>query len=387
MSTPVNIGLIGCGGMMGGHVKGYQGLWEKELRNFRVCATCDVEKGRAEKFADDVREFQGERPRVYTDFETMLRDEKEMQAVDISLVHREHHLIAIPCLEAGLHVTIEKPLAYTMRAAKAILDAARDHKCILQTAENYRRGVEHRAYRWLIENERIGKLRMMFCHQIFERQWYWTWRDHRDLAGGGWTMDGGVHTADLMRYLLGLEARRAYAVVRQYSGYRYKDRESLQGPTPVTIEDSTWCTLEFDQNVVVSWIVTIAAPGEGGGAMSVYGDKGSIVYGKGLTSGGEALSKDEVIAQFRESLSEEQRESFFPRGIEDTVAIELNEFINAVANGGGPNETDGLSGYKALALCFALYESAWSGQPVELADIEQLRIEQYQADLNVAAGF
>jgi hypothetical protein len=41
--------------------------------------------------------------------------------------------VAIPCFEAGKHVTIEKPLALTMRAGKLMLDAAQKApgRCVL----------------------------------------------------------------------------------------------------------------------------------------------------------------------------------------------------------------------------------------------------------------
>ena len=93
----------------------------------------------------------------------------------------------------------------------------------------------------------------------------------------------------------------------------------------------------------------------------------------------------EIIPQFMASLSEEQKEEFFPRGVMDSVAIELKEFIDACLHGRSI-ETDGVEGYKAIAICFALYESAAIQAPVKIADIEALKLENYQADLNEKAG-
>lgn len=51
----------------------------------------------------------------------------------------------MPCLEEGKHVTIEKPLAITLRAGRRILEAAVDNRCQLAVAENYRRSPGERA--------------------------------------------------------------------------------------------------------------------------------------------------------------------------------------------------------------------------------------------------
>ena len=110
-------------------------------------------------------------------------------------------------MEAGLHVTIEKPLAITLRPAKMMLDAAKRTKRLLHVAENYRRSPENRAIHWAIRQGRIGKPRMIYWIESASGSGTGTARA-RDQAGGGWTLDGGVHFADLFRYHVG-EVRRS----------------------------------------------------------------------------------------------------------------------------------------------------------------------------------
>jgi len=201
MDDVVRIALVGCGGMMGSHVEhGYQQLWEKGIRTFRIIGCCDVEEDRARALAARVAVWQGEEPRTC-----------EVQAVDISVLHSEHHRVAIPCLEAGKHVTIEKPLAITMRAGRRIIESAEKAGVVLQVAENYRRSPEMRAVRWAIRKGYLGQLRMLFWTDVSERLWHWGWRDDVEAAGGGWSMDGGVHFADLFRFFVGeVEIGRAH---------------------------------------------------------------------------------------------------------------------------------------------------------------------------------
>ena len=78
-------------------------------------------------------------------------------------------------------------------------------------------------------------------------------------------------------------------------------------------------------------------------------------------------------------------EYYFPSGIEDTVAIELKYFADAIMTGGKP-EVDGIEGMKSEAICMAVYESGWHGRPVTLAEIESCELEGYQGEINEKLG-
>jgi len=382
MTEPVTLGLIGCGGMMGGHVRGLKRLWEVGVRDFRVVATCDINEAAAAQFADDIAAIQGARPTVHTDVGALLAGEKDMEAVDISVVHRAHHAVAIPCFEAGKHVTIEKPLALTMRAGKLMLDAAERAGAVFQVAENYRRSPRYRAINWAISSGRIGKVRTLFWSDVWERRWYWAWREHRADAGGGWILDGGVHHADLFRYLVG-EVATVFARVKSFDPVRYRDK--LEDPVAVDVEDAVMAVLTFDNGALGEWVSTSAAPLQSFNHHGVYGESGHILFDHGLKSRTEELSIEALEGQYMEGLSPQDQDRWFPGGVTDTVATELEEFFRAIR--GGPQvEITGLEGYKDQAVCEAVYESDATGAPVRVADIEALKIEYYQRDLNEGVG-
>jgi len=385
MADEIVLGLIGCGGMMGGHVRGYKALWEAGLKGFRIAATCDVEADRAENFAGQIEEFQGARPGVYTDFQKMLDGEAGLDAVDISLVHCDHHKVALPCLDAGKHVTIEKPLAVTCRAGRAMIDAAEKAGRILQTAENYRRSEEHRAVNWALKGGRIGELRQLYWIDVSERLWYWSWRDQRDLAGGGWSMDGGVHFADLFRYHVG-EVATLYAVSRAQCPVRYRKPKEMADPVDATVEDTTFAVLEFENGVTGHWTYSGAAAGQGFSRRSVHGSEGSRLWGAGIKlRGGDEVPMDALVKEHAAAMTEQKRRELFPGGVTDTVATELWDFLRAI-RGEGKLEMDGVEGLKDLALSMSIYESSRLAAPVAVADVENCKIENYQADLNEAAG-
>ena len=384
MAEAVRLAMIGCGGMAGAHREGYQRLWEAGLRDFRIVATCDVEVARAEEMAGKVAEFQGEKPKVYGDLDDLLAAGSSFDAVDIVTVHRAHHTLAIPCLGAGKAVIIEKPLAITMRAGKQMMEAAERTGRLLAVAENYRREPSQRAVRWAVRSGRIGEPRMLFWHDVGHRVWYWGWREHKEQAGGGWSLDGGVHFADLFRFYLG-DVTRLVALSKAYFPTRFRDEKSKSDPIPVTVEDTTMALLEFANGVSGEWTSTNVARGQGFGRRVIYGSEGSLDLRDGLQVGEEKRSIKELTEEYMASLSADEKERLFPHGITETVATELWEFIQAV-RGKARVETDALEGYKAEAISFAVYESAALGQWVTLDEIETLQVEAYQAEINADLG-
>jgi predicted dehydrogenase len=384
MAEAVRMAFVGCGGMAGAHRKGLETLWSQGCRDFRVVAACDVDESRAAQMAAEVERFQGARPAVYTDIEALLGHREELDAVDIVTVHRAHHTLANACLEAGLDVIVEKPLAITMRAGRSMLDTAARTGRLLAVAEQYRRAPNQRAIRWALERGEIGDPRMLYWIDVGERVWYWHWREHRELAGGGWSLDGGVHFADLFRYHLG-PVSRVSAVSRAYYPTRFRSREPLSDPVDVTVEDTTLAILEFANGVTGQWSSTNVAPGRSFQNRAIYGAEGCLDFREGLStrSGNRGLS--ELREAYLASLDPEERQRLYPYGITDGVAQELYEFFHAV-RGEGKVETDGWEGYRAQAISFAVYESSATGRRIELEQIEALEVEVYQEELNADLG-
>ena len=62
----------------------------------------------------------------YTNVDEMLRAEP-LDAVIVATNHASHYAVAKPCLEAGLHVLIEKPMTLYAAEARALLDIAARH--------------------------------------------------------------------------------------------------------------------------------------------------------------------------------------------------------------------------------------------------------------------
>jgi predicted dehydrogenase len=378
--------LIGCGGIAGAHVKALADLHERGVTEApQVVAVCDIDEARAQERAAELAAF-GPVPRVYDDIEQLLAAEDEVEAVDICALHSEHHTLAEAALASGRHVIIEKPLGITVRAARRIIDTAVATRRVLAVAENYRRSPMERAVNWAIRTGRIGRPRLFLWQDVGEGLGKWGWRNFRYHAGGGWVLDGGVHFTDLFRYHLGQPARSVYAVTRQFEPYRYDDPAERTGAWSVDVEDMSAATIEFEGGAVVQWTWSGSSPGERFNRRTLYGSEGCFDWETGLWSrDGSNLSRDDLLAEYRATLSVEEGERWFPGGTQNTIAIELVDFVRAVRIGTVP-EVDGLEGLRAQAICMAIFESARAGQPMPVEAIESGHSEGYQDEIDQVLG-
>ena len=406
-----NIAFIGCGSMAGAHCDSLKRLWQAGCREFKVIAVCDIVENRAAEMSRRFGEFTGYTPAVYTDAQTMLGKETEIQSVLVITPHNNHHISACIAMEAGVNVLIEKPIGITVRAAKSIISCAEKTGKLLHVAENYRMDINERAIHWALKKGLIGTPRILNWVDVGERKWYWDWRDHLDIAGGAWTFDGGVHHSDLFQYNLG-GIKRVTAVMNTYDNMRYAKYESisdyeqakldkryahfrktrslkpidpstLEEPVEATVEDTTAAILEFDSGVIGTWLVSRAAPGKVDRSNVIYGSEGAVFWGDGIYNSRQEqiYTRESLLTAFMDSLSADEKEFFLPYGVTDTLSIEWKQHFDAV-NGIRPVEVTAEVGLNAMVIPMAIYESAATGAPVLVEDVLNLKVEEYQKQIN-----
>jgi len=388
-SGKIRLGIVGCGGIARNrHVTGLTLLKRAGLDNFEVTACCDTVEENAAAVADHARRFQGADPRIYLDWEEMVRT-APVDAVDVCLPHGLHHVVGIACLEAGLHVIMEKPYTVTVKTGRLLAEAADRTGRVLATAVPHRRMPGQRAVHWAInEAKLIGQPRMFFADYT---QWRATpppaqlrppmvWRRDRVMGGGAGVIDSGFHFLDTIRYFYG-EPEQVYAELRAF----LPDGEPVRGPGIVSErENSAVVVFTFKNGVVGTWCWSFQVPGKETRNCVIYGSEGSIedtgysnrfvVYHQFMGGGelrrldGTYLSMEELQAQQRQALGPERMQQLFPNGVTDHFAIELWDFLDAVEKGRKP-EVDGWGGLATTALVEAIYESAYSGRAVKVADI------------------
>ena len=116
----LNIAFVGTGGRAGAHI----GLAKTE----NCVAYCDVDPSRWTK----IKELAPNAP-AYTDWRKMFdKHENEIDAVVVATPDHSHYGPAMRAIRAGKHVYCEKPLTWSIQEARALAEAAAQHKVATQ---------------------------------------------------------------------------------------------------------------------------------------------------------------------------------------------------------------------------------------------------------------
>ncbi len=141
--------------------------------------------------------------RSYTDFADML-DAEDLDGVLVLVPHSLHAPIAVACVERGLHVFMDKPLATTAADGAAVRAAASRSSSTVMVCFNllFHPGVV--AARRLLATGRLGMVRAAEC---WSEGWLdlqpWDFRLSRDATGGGAWVDNGPHMLYTLEALVG----------------------------------------------------------------------------------------------------------------------------------------------------------------------------------------
>ena len=125
-----------------------------------------------------------------------------VEALYVCTPHHLHQAHVTLAAQAGKHILVEKPLARTLAEGRAIIAAAQQAGVTLMVAENARFMAAVRQCHALIEQGRVGDLRVVQLHEETPFQ-SGQWRSRRALNGGGVLIDSGIHKVHLLRYLAG----------------------------------------------------------------------------------------------------------------------------------------------------------------------------------------
>ncbi|MCI0388774.1 MAG: Gfo/Idh/MocA family oxidoreductase [Acidobacteria bacterium] len=128
----INIGFVGCGGRMGGHIR-YIVARAKEKGDLQAVAVNDIYEKRKQR----ARELAGvDEKSVYHDYRELCA-RQDIDVVVIASPDHWHHQHAMAALKAGKDVYLEKPMTYTIDEAREIAEATRASKRVLQVGSQY----------------------------------------------------------------------------------------------------------------------------------------------------------------------------------------------------------------------------------------------------------
>jgi predicted dehydrogenase len=416
MDDPVRLAIVGCGGMGRRHLAGLAELSHTPHMNVDLVAVCDLNAQNAEDLADEAHELLGERPRVFTDAERMVREVDGLEAADCPTDTGSHHKAATQLLNLGLNTQCEKPLALTIRGCNRIIDAAERAGRILSVAENFRRDPMNRLVRALLDDGAIGDRQFISEVDIAGRDaiTITPWR-HLKLMGTI-TLDAGVHNADILQYYFG-DVASAFGQVRLYEkrrvrrntdgpgGFYAKWADNVPESIEATGEDAIFGQLTFANGALGQWTNHHAGHGEAVHARRVFGTSGSITA-PGDRNGrpvelhlddGTVIADEHILDYAPSYRLEPVAASLFggdriwhynfdfPTTDRKLLALEYHELARCVRSGTQPEVTGNVA-RRDVALVYALFESDRAGRPVTIDEVESSTVDAYQREIDEHLG-
>ena len=236
--------LIGCGRIATNHVKAVVN------NGLEFVAACDIVPEKIEQLlAKHGLESDASIAR-YADYRAMLADHPDLDLVAIATESGKHAAIALECIDAGMNVIIEKPMAMSIADADEIIRRSEERHVVVSACHQNRFNVAVQKTREAVEKGRFGRLSHGSIHVRWNRNkdyyaqapWRGTWAED-----GGCLMNQCIHGIDLLRWMMGDEVEEVFGTTRQQF-HDYLEAEDV-GMAVVKFKNGAIGTIEGTTNV------------------------------------------------------------------------------------------------------------------------------------------
>ena len=202
-SSLVKVGLVGAGGW----ARGYHLRWIlAQQGTTRITAVCEPSP---EAYAATVELFHAaelDPPPNQPDFEKFLAEyAADLDAALITTPHALHHAQSCACLEAGLHVLVEKPMVMDAAEARSLIEARDKSGKHLVVSFQGSLSPQIRKADELLRGGELGDLLSVSATiwQGWRAATVDKWRQEPEVAGGGMLFDTGAHMMNTVADLVG----------------------------------------------------------------------------------------------------------------------------------------------------------------------------------------
>jgi predicted dehydrogenase len=340
--------LIGCGRISTNHIKAAVN------NKLEIAAVCDILPEKMQELLAKHGLENDESIKRYTDYKVML-DEIKPTLVSIATESGPHAQIALYCIDKGINVIIEKPMAMNMADADEIIRRSKEKNVKVCACHQNRFNVAVQKTRKALESGRFGRLSHGSIHVRWNRN-----HSYYDQAKwrGTWAQDGGclmnqcIHNIDLLRWMMGDDVEEVMAYTDQLE-HPYLEAEDL-GMALVKFKNGSYGLIEGTTNVYPKNLEE---------TLYIFGQKGTAKA---------AGTSDNIIEEWS-----------FADGLDDPEYVKATygenppnvygfghtplyaDVIDAIKTGRQPYVT-GEAGKRALELVLAIYKSAAEHRPVKL---------------------
>ena len=345
MTTPVRVGMLGCG-----FIGEFHALGLRYVPTARLVANCDANQERREAYAARF----GSRP--LASIEELCAD-PEVDLVVVSVPNHLHREAVLALAAAGKAVACTKPLGRNAAEAADMLRAVTEAGVFNAYLENVIFNPDVLRMRDMVVAGSIGRLttvRAREGHSGPHAPHFWD----AELAGGGALLDMASHGAEYARFLFGKDV----AVTEVFAwGATLVHGERTTG------EDNAIMIMRFADGRAATIDVSWSSKGGLEGRFEAYGDAGRLITD---ISVGSLKAFVERPAGYLVEKADAETGWVFP--VPDEVRVHghdlmMADVIDAYRTGRAPSETF-RDGYVVNGMLDAAYRSMRSGrwEPVTL---------------------
>lgn len=351
--------IIGCGRISYKHIDGI-------LENsdaVELAAVCDPIRERAEQRKEEYMEKRkqafrlkkGEEPArvsAYEDYRKLICEEKP----DIAAIAAEsgyHAQIAIDCMNQGIHVIVEKPMAMSVSEGQEMIETARRNHVKLCIAHQNRFNPAVQKLREAVEAGRFGRVVAGNARILWNRNEHYykqaPWRGTYALDGGC-MMNQCIHNIDLLQWMMNSDVNWVNGVTGNYL-HPY-----------IEAEDYGSIQIGFQNGAIGNVEGTVCV--QGGNleeTLTIIGEKGVV------SLGGIAVNQIETW-RFADQLdTEEEVKAKCNQGVENVYGnghtALYRDLAEAIRTHRKPY-ISGEDGIRALTIILAAYQSNCMGERV-----------------------
>ncbi|HEV7899626.1 MAG TPA: Gfo/Idh/MocA family oxidoreductase [Planosporangium sp.] len=362
---PIPVAIVGSGIIGHNHA-------EAILRHpgLRITAVVDPVTAASKGLAERIAAGTGAQPPARYETLTAALADRDIDLVAVCGPSGVHAPLAEEALAAGRHVVIEKPLDATLAGARRLARLAaraEERGQVCSVISQHRFDPASVAVSQAVADGRLGRLTSAVASVAWWRgQDYYDsarWRGTWELDGGGAAMNQGIHTVDLLVWLLGQPTE-----VFGYTGLLTHGR--------VEVEDVAVATVRFASGALAVLHATTAAYPGLAVRLQIHGSRGSAIihddqleYFHAAVGRGEDDPKEPADQAAEVVPAEEVRGA--RKAADSFVAGHLRQYrdvVDAIERGRPPavRVADALL---AFALVKAVYLSATLARPIAVGEV------------------
>ena len=330
MGLPLRVGIAGYG-VVGKRRHGVI----RDRDDMTVVAVCDRKIDTGDKLEDGVSAFNN--------YQDVL--EQDLDALIVCISNDMAAEVTVAGLEKGLHVFCEKPPGRNLTDIQRVIDCEKHHP-----DQKLKYGFNHRYHdsvRKALKIVQSGELGAVInLRGVYGKSKLVTfgqgsdWRVHRDLAGGGILLDQGIHMVDLIRLFAGDFTKIHSFISNDYWKHDVEDNayalmQTADGTVAMLHSSGTQWRHRFHLEITLV--------------------KGTIIL-SGIHSGSKSYGDETLtIARSQGNDRGDPSEETFHYDNDPSWADEIDEFAEAILNGGTIHNGTSDEAFKTMQLVYRIY--------------------------------